>query len=211
MHPVLDGIRAFFEAERQRSQWRGVAVVTVLALTPLIANLVLVILTPRGDQPVVSLATRTGTLEAPAFALVGLVLSFGTAFFFWILYAGIAYGITAYFDGDGSFTRFATLFAWGLVPGLFVQIFWLGALVANATTSPPPSDPAGTAAWIESVQTGPAMTAVDLMYPVAALLSFCLLVFATAVGRAVRTHHAAVAVVPALLVELASYYVFMPG
>lgn len=208
---VTDGIRAFFESERQRSPWRGAAIVVLIACTPLLANLVLVSRTPSGDQPVVTFATRTGSLEAPAFALLGLVLGFGTPLAFWLLYTGIAYVVTAAFDGQGSFTRYATLFAWGLVPGLFVQTFWLGALVANATSMAPPDEPGGNAAWIEAVQSGPAMAATDVLYLAAVVASVPLWVVATAVGRDVTTRRAALAVTPALVVELSAYYVFMLG
>jgi len=205
---IVEPVRAVFEAERQRPRWRGLAVITVIACIPLVANLVLVSRTPQGDQPVVALATSTGTVEAPAFALGSLSLTLGIPFCFWLLYTGVAYGITARFDGEGSFTRYATLFAWGLVPGLAVQLFWLGALVANATAMDPPADPSRNAAWIEAVQSGPAMAAVDVLYPLAVSVSFGLWVLATAVGRRVTTRRAALAVLPALVVELSTYYVF---
>lgn len=208
---IVGSVRAFFEAERQRPRWRGLAIITIIACTPLAANLVLVSRTPQGDQPVVSLATSTGTVEAPAFALVSLSLSLGIPFFFWVLYTAIAYGVTAAFDGEGSYTRYATLFAWGLIPGMAVQLFWLGALVANATTRAPPADPSRNAAWIEAVQSGPAMAAVDVLYPTAVVVSFGFWVLATAVGRRVTTRQATLAVLPALVIELTTYYVFAVG
>jgi len=208
---IVEPVRAFFEAERQRPRWRGLAIITIIACTPLLGNLVLVSRTPQGDQPVVALATSTGTVEAPAFALVSLFLTLGIPFFFWLLYTAIAHLVTAAFDGEGSYTRYATLFAWGLVPGMAVQLFWLGALVANATTRAPPADPSRNAAWIEAVQTGPAMAAVDVLYPAAVAVSFGFWVLATAVGRRVTTHQAVLAVLPALVIELATYYVFAIG
>jgi len=208
---LVGPVRAFFEAERQRPRWRGLAVVTAIACTPLVANLVLAARMPRGDQPVVALATGTGVVEAPALALASVVLGFATPFLFWLLYAGIAYGITTRFDGTGSFTRYATLFAWGLVPGLVVQLFWLGALVTNATTTGPPVAPAENAAWIEAVQSGPAMAAVDVLYPVAAIVAFGCWVVATAVGRGVTPRQATLAVLPALAIELTTYYLFVLG
>lgn len=206
---LVGPVRAFFEAERQRPRWRGLAVVAAIACTPLVANLVLSARMPRGDQPVVALATGAGVVEAPALALASVVLGFATPFFFWLLYTGIAYGITARFGGEGSYTRYATLFAWGLAPGLAVQLFWLSALVANATTRAPPADPSRNAAWIEAVQSGPAMAAVDVLYPVAAVVAFGLWVLATAVGRGVTTRQAALAVLPALAIELTTFYLFV--
>jgi|AntDeeMinimDraft_5_1070356.scaffolds.fasta_scaffold01265_10 hypothetical protein len=208
---IVEPVRAFFEAERQRPRWRGLAIITIIACTPLLGNLVLVSRTPQGDQPVVALATSTGTVEAPAFALVSLFLTLGIPFFFWLLYTAIAHLVTAVFDGEGSFTRYATLFAWGLAPGLGVQLFWLGALVANATAMEPPADPSQNAAWIEAAQSGPAMAAVDVLYPATVTISFGLWVLATAVGRRVTTRQAALAVLPALVIELVTYYVFAIG
>lgn len=207
----VDDFWAFFEAERRRPRLRGLAIITAIACVPLTANLVLVTRTPRGDQPVVAFASGTTAIEAPAFTLLSVLLSFATAFVFWLLYAGIAYAITAVFDGEGAFTRYAALLAWGTTPGLFVQFVWLAALVSNATSMTPPADPSGNAAWIEAVQSGPAMAAVDVLYPAALLVAFGLWTLATAVGRRVDTWQAAVAVFPALVVELGAYYVFVAG
>lgn len=209
MSAVANDLRAFFEAERQRQRWRGLVIVTAIAFVPLVANLVLVSRTPRSDQPVVVLATQTGAIETPAITLLSLVISFATAFVFWLLYAGLAHGITAAYGGEGSFTRFATLFAWGMIPGLIVQIFWLGALVANATEMTPPENPSGNAAWIEAVQSGPAMAAVEPLYPAAIVVSFGLWVLATAVGRRVTPRQAVVAVLPAFVIELSTLFVFV--
>lgn len=205
----VDHLRAFFEAERQRPRWRGLLVVTVVALVPFVGGLVLVTLTPTGDQPAVALATRSGVVETPAFTLSGVIISFVTPFVFWLLYTAIAHGITANFGGEGSYTRYATLFAWGFLPGLLVETLWMGVLIANVTETAPPEGPTGTAAWIESVQAGPAMTAVEVLYPPALLVSFVLWTVATEVGRRVTTRQAALAAMPALLVELAAYVVFV--
>lgn len=209
MTTVVDDVRSFFEAERQRPRWRGLVIMTTLACVPLVGSLVLATRMPSGDQPVVALATQTGAIEAPALTLLSVVLSFGTAFLFWLLYTGIAHAITAVFGGEGSFLRYATLFTWGFLPGLAVQLLWLGALVANATAMAPPVDSAANDAWVESVMSGPVMAAVDALYPVAIIVSFPLWVVATVAGRRVTVRQAALAVLPALVIELATFYVFV--
>jgi len=204
---VFARTRAFFEAERQRPTWRGPGIIATMASVSLLGNLVLVARTPAGDQPVVAFATRSGAIEAPAFTLLGVLLSFGIGFVFWLLYAGIAHAITAQFGGRGSFARYATLFAWGVLPGLVFQVLWVAVLVTNAMTSTPPVDSAATEAWIEGVMSGPAMTVLDVVYPVVMVGSFGLWVVATVVGRRVTTRQATLAVLPCLLIEVGLYYV----
>jgi len=55
------------------------------------------------------------------------------------------------------------------------------------------------------------MAAVDVLYPATVTISFGLWVLATAVGRRVTTRQAALAVLPALVIELVTYYVFAIG
>lgn len=206
MRSLYAPVRSFFEAERERPQWRGVLVVGATAVLPVVASLVLASLTPQGHRPVVSMATGAGTVDAPAHRVRDLVLLLVIPFAFWLLYAALAYGITAVFGGEGGFARHATLFAWGHAPELVVETVWFAAFVANVAGTTPPGDPAETEAWTAAVFSGPAMAAVDVLYPVAVLVSVGLLAVATSVGRRVSLRQAVVAVLPVLVVEVGTYY-----
>lgn len=207
MNGLLAPVRTFFEAERQRSQWRGLLIVVLVAAEPFVVTLLFAAVLPQGDQPVLAFATGTEAIEAPVYALASVLIRFATPILSWLAYAAVVYGVTTRFDGQGSFTRFATLFAWGFAPGLLIQVVWLGAVVASALTTPVPADPAGNAAWIQSVQSGSIQSALGSVYPLLTVVTAVLWIVATAVGRRVSSRQATVAVLPVLIFTVARYAV----
>lgn len=138
-------------------------VLALTGLSTLSAQLLLASMSVLGNRPTLTYVTAPVRLELPRITVAGAIISFGHVYLYWLVYAGVFYGLSRLFTDDTDVDRdsnsnragFSTVF-WltgiGFSPWVVSGAFWLGAMVISAQTTPPPETAAGNDIFVEQVQ-----------------------------------------------------------
>lgn len=118
---------AFFRARSDSPSLKGPAVVVALvAVVGAVAGVVEFRATAQLYEQ--AFAQASADAAGSLFQMIqvaGIAVGLVVPFVLWALYSGIFYGVSALFDGEGSFTRTLALAGWGFVPFLVGSVVQL--------------------------------------------------------------------------------------
>lgn len=176
MLQVLTDPRTFYESRSGSAGW---LYPSLIVLTIALIGFAGTVFGP--DAPSGMLGGLGGVFQTIS-ALIGVL---GT-FFFWVLYAGVFYLISALFDGEGSFGELMKFVGWGHLPGVVSTGFSVvaSAIVLQNTDFPTGTDdPQAALEAAQSIQSDPLILASTVVGIVITLYQGFIWSYAVQVAR----------------------------
>jgi len=201
--------RAFFAARQDDDSLVGPAAVVVahtllaLAATVVILRTVGGVVTPA-DAGAIVYAAGEQRVSAPRDIVLSLWATGALYFANWLAVAVVAYLVSLYYDGDGSFRRLLALVGWTFVPTLAPTALRTVVIAAMFLDTPEFATEAALQEWVRSeLVDHPARFAAIAVRPLFTLWMVSLWVLAVEYGRDLTRRQALVAVaLPAALASL---------
>ncbi|WP_436929588.1 YIP1 family protein [Halosimplex halobium] len=200
---------AFFAARRDDYSLAGpTAVVVAHALVALAGTVV--VLRAVGDVVTAADAARVvyaageQRVSAPREIVLALWATGGLYFALWLAVAAVAYLVSLYFDGEGSFRRLLAFVGWTLVPTLVPAVLRAVVMGALFLGAPEFATEAALREWVRvKVVADPVYVAATATRPVFTLWMVYLWVVAAQYGRELSRRAAIAAVaLPAALASV---------
>jgi hypothetical protein len=197
---------SFFRDRRDAPSFAGpVLIITLIAILGVISSVISIRGTAGVMSQMISDADAGQSVQTlfQAFQLVGVVIGFVATYVIWVVWTGIFYGVSAVFDGSGSFTTTLKLVGWGFVPSvagslvsLFITVY---RFEVRGFDVPTDAGPQAAQQFSQQISSGPLVALSAVLGLVFTLWAGLLWTFAVKHARQVTTRNAAIAVaVPVL-------------
>lgn len=209
MASLVTDPNSFFRDRRDDASFLGPAlVITAIAVLGVGSAIVSIRATSEMMSQIMadSGAGQGAQTVLQAFQLVGVVVGFVLTYVIWVFWTAIFYGITAIFDGTGSFTTTLKLVGWGFVPSLVGSVFNLFINIyrfeIRGFDVPANAGPQAAQQFSQQISSGPLVVLSAVLGIVFTLWGGLLWTFAVKHARQVTTRNAAIAVALPILLGL---------
>ncbi|WP_135362962.1 YIP1 family protein [Halosimplex halophilum] len=200
---------AFFAARQDDYSLAGPAAVVVAHALLALAGTVVVLqavgdVVTAADAARVVYAAGSQRVSAPRDIVLAVWATGGLYFALWLAVAAVAYLVSLYFDGAGSFRRLLAFVGWTLVPTLVPTALRAVVMAAVFLGAPEFATEAALREWVRAeVVDNPAYVAASAVRPVFTLWMVYLWVLAAQYGRELSRRGAVVAVaLPGVLASI---------